>query len=463
VSEIRRLLVVDDERVMTDYLIDLLRDRYTVTVAGSIADAKAKLAESPCDLVLTDYQLERPDGGLEVLRASRERGVPVVVMTAYATLAAAMAALRGGAADFLPKPFGLRELEAVFARLGESERRRPRLEAATPVRSGARLVLGCSEAMQRVHAMAANVAPTKATVLLTGESGTGKELVAAAIHAMSRRAQGNFIKVNCAAITDTLLESTLFGHEKGAFTGAIKRTAGKFELAQGGTLLLDEISEMKVELQSKLLRVLQEREFELVGGTRTLPVDVRIIATSNRNLKEAVRQGHFRDDLYFRLSVVPIHLPPLREHREDIPDLVRHFIAQAAADNGLARPELPAPLLRELQQQAWPGNVRQLQNAVERALVMAQGAPLELGHFLLDDDLQAPARSGPEVDAALTLKEMEKRMIMASLTRYHENRTQAARHLGISVRTLRNKLNLYREQVRATERSAGRQGRAASA
>ncbi len=462
-SEIRRLLVVDDERVMTDYLNDLLGERYAVAVAASIGEAKAKLAAEPYDLVLTDFQLERPDGGLEVLRAGRERGLPVLVMTAYATLASAMAALRGGAVDFLPKPFGLRELEAAIARLGEGGSRRPRPDGTAATRSGAQLVLGCSEAMQRVHALAANVAPTKATVLLTGESGTGKELVAAAIHAMSRRAQGSFIKVNCAAITDTLLESTLFGHEKGAFTGAIKRTPGKFELAQGGTLLLDEISEMKVELQSKLLRVLQEREFELVGGTRTLPVDVRIIATSNRNLREEVRKGSFRDDLYFRLSVVPIHLPPLREHREDIPDLLRHFIAQAAAENGLPRPEMTPSLLRELQQQSWPGNVRQLQNAAERAVVMVQGGQLELGHFLIEDDLQEPGRSTAEFDAALTLKQMEKRMILASLARYHENRTQAARHLGISVRTLRNKLNLYREQTRAQERAHGRRGRAASA
>ncbi|MBM4117003.1 sigma-54-dependent Fis family transcriptional regulator, partial [bacterium] len=390
---------------------------------------------------------------------AREQGLPVIVMTAYATLAVALAALRAGAADLLPKPFGLRELEAAFARLGESERRRPRSEASGGGRGPARLILGCSEAMARVHALAASVAPTKATVLLTGESGTGKELVAAAIHAMSRRAQSSFVKVNCAAITDTLLESTLFGHEKGAFTGAIKRTPGKFELAQGGTLLLDEISEMKVELQSKLLRVLQEREFELVGGTRTLPVDVRIIATSNRNLKEAVRRGQFRDDLYFRLSVVPIHLPPLREHREDIPDLVRHFVNQAASENGLARPELTPVLLRDLQRQTWPGNIRQLQNAVERAVVMAQGQRLELAHFLLEDDLQAPARGGAELDAELTLKEMEQRMIMASLARFSENRTQAARHLGISVRTLRNKLNLYREQ----NRRAGGASRAATA
>ena len=451
-SEMRRILVVDDERVMTDYLGDMLRDRFDVAVAATTVEAKARLGAEPFDLALTDFQLERADGGLEVLKACRERGVPVLVMTAYATLDAAVASLRLGAVDFLPKPFGARELDAALRRLEAGQPARARVVPASA--PGNRLVLGSSEAMRRVHALAASVARTKATVLLTGESGTGKELVAAAIHALSHRAGGSFIKVNCAAITDTLLESTLFGHEKGAFTGAIKRTAGKFELANGGTLLLDEISEMKLELQSKLLRVLQEREFELVGGTRTIPVDVRIIATSNRNLREEVRAGRFREDLYFRLNVVPVHLPPLRERREDIPDLIEHFLAQSAAENGLTPPMLDIAVLRELQRQAWPGNVRQLQNAVERAVVLAQGEPLRCEHFLFEEDLGAPAKSAATFDQDLTLKEMEKRMIMASLARFRENRTQAARHLGISVRTLRNKLNLYREQTRAASRAA---------
>jgi len=453
VTDNRRILVVDDERVMSDYVSDLLRDRHQVEAVSSADEARTLLLDRHFDAVITDLQLERPEGGLEVVRASRDRGIPCLVMTAYASLDTAVAAMREGAEDFLPKPFGARELDRALARLSDAMETGP---VAAPQRRrsaadlpGRKLVLGASEAMRRVYELAENVAPTKATVMLTGESGTGKELVASAIHALSRRTGGNFVKVNCAAITDTLLESTLFGHEKGAFTGAIKRTAGKFELANGGTLLLDEISEMRVELQSKLLRVLQEREYELVGGTKTIPVDVRIVATSNRNLKEEVRKGNFREDLYFRLNVVPVHLPPLRERMDDIPDLIEHFLDLAASENALPRPTLSPALMKELQRQPWPGNVRQLQNAVERAVVMSRGGELSLDEFILDDDMHGQDEGQAGFSQDMTLKEMEKRMIMATLSRFRENRTQAARHLGISVRTLRNKLNLYRQQARS--------------
>ncbi len=447
--ENRRILVVDDERVMSDYLSDLLRLRHDVETVDSASSAKGLINEGNYDLVLTDLQLEHPEGGLEVVRACRERGIPSLVMTAYASLDSAITAMREGAEDFLAKPFGPRELDRALARFAQGANARPTVRSRSlraPVDQ--RLVLGHSESMHRIYELAENIAPTRATVMLTGESGTGKELVASAIHALSRRQGGNFVKVNCAAITDTLLESTLFGHEKGAFTGAIKRTPGKFELANGGTLLLDEISEMRVELQSKLLRVLQEREFELVGGTKTIPVDVRIIATSNRNLREEVRKGNFREDLYFRLNVIPLHIPPLRERRDDIPDLLEHFLDKSAAENGVPRPGMTPALSAELQRQPWPGNVRQLQNAVERAVVMCRDGELNLSRFLLEEDLQG---SDPDnsFNQDMTLKDMEKRMIMSTLNRFQDNRTKAARHLGISVRTLRNKLNLYRQQSRA--------------
>jgi len=454
VKDIRRILIVDDERVMTDYLRDMLQDRYELTTAASLQEAQAALGRTSFDLILTDLQLENDSSGLELLSSSsaQRQAVPVVVMTAYASTDRAVEALKRGAVDFLTKPFGARELEAAIARVQET--------ASLPL-SGAtlsgreqigkkRLVIGKSESMRRVYDLVAEIAPTRATVMLTGESGTGKELVASAIHQLSRRARSSFVKVNCAAITDTLLESTLFGHEKGAFTGAIKRTPGKFELANGGTLLLDEISEMKLELQSKLLRVLQEREFELVGGTQTIPVDVRIIATSNRNIKEEVRRGRFREDLFFRLNVVPIHIPPLREHPEDIPELLEHFIAESAAENGVPRPNLSPELARELCRLPWPGNVRQLQNAVERAVVLSKDGSLDLADFLLDEDIGRREDAQRGFDQDMTLKDMEKRMILATLERFRENRTQAAKHLGISVRTLRNKLNLYRQKSRGT-------------
>ncbi|MBN2169889.1 MAG: sigma-54-dependent Fis family transcriptional regulator [Candidatus Krumholzibacteriota bacterium] len=450
-SDKRRLLVVDDERVMTDFLGDMLSERYDVSTTASLRTARDLMGTRDFDLVITDLQLEKDDSGMSLVDECRERGLPVVVMTAYASVDRAVEAMKRGAVDFLTKPFGGQEMEAVLrtALDGRRSGRRGLAEFSRLQTGPRRLVLGRSEAMRRVMEMVEAVATTRATVMLTGESGTGKEMVAAALHAMSRRAGGPFIKVNCAAITDTLLESTLFGHEKGAFTGAIKRTAGKFELANGGTLLLDEISEMKQELQSKLLRVLQEREFELVGGTTTLPVDVRIVATSNRNIKEEVRKGNFREDLYFRLNVVPVHVPPLRERREDIPDLTAHFIRLSAIENGVPEPQLPPALLAELMRLPWPGNVRQLQNTVERAVVLARGEQLALDDFLLEEEVLRAADAAPSFDQDMTLKEMEKRMILATLSRFRENRTQAARHLGISVRTLRNKLNLYRQQSRS--------------
>ncbi len=447
--ENRRILVVDDERVMSDYVSDLLRVHHEVETVDSAAGALVLIPEGNFDLVLTDLQLESPEGGLDVVRACRERNIPSLVMTAYATLDSAVQAMREGADDFLAKPFGPRELDRAMARFASPSPRRGTVRQRPGQAVGEpRLVLGRSEAMHRVYELAENIAPTRATVMLTGESGTGKELVASAIHALSRRQGGNFVKVNCAAITDTLLESTLFGHEKGAFTGAIKRTPGKFELANGGTLLLDEISEMRVELQSKLLRVLQEREYELVGGTKTIPVDVRIIATSNRNLREEVRKGNFREDLYFRLNVIPLHLPPLRERPDDIPDLLEHFLDRSAVENGVPRPELTPALTRELQNKPWPGNVRQLQNAVERAVVMDRGGELTVSRFLLDEDFHGTEKDN-SFSQDMTLKDMEKRMIVNTLKRFQDNRTKAARHLGISVRTLRNKLNLYRQQSRA--------------
>ena len=303
--------------------------------------------------------------------------------------------------------------------------------------------------MRRVLTQVRSLARVQATVLIQGESGTGKEVIARALHAHGRRPGRPFVSVNCAALPDGLLESELFGHERGAFTGATRQRPGKFELAAGGTIFLDEVGAAEMRVQARLLRVLQEREFELVGGTTTLPVDVRIVATSNRNIKEEVRKGNFREDLYFRLNVVPVHVPPLRERREDVPDLTAHFIRLSAIENGVPEPQLPPAVLAELMRLPWPGNVRQLQNTVERAVVLARGERLGMEDFLLEEEVLRTADAAPGFDQDMTLKEMEKRMILATLSRFRENRTQAARHLGISVRTLRNKLNLYRQQSRS--------------
>ena len=451
-SRIQRILIVDDERVMIDYLSDLLKGRYLVDTARSYQEATAQMRAKAYDLIIADLQLGEQSSGLALIEASNSlpTPVPVVVMTAYASVEMAVEAIKKGAVDFLPKPFGPKELENILTDRRPLDRQR-RAGFSVPVKhmGSKRLILGKSEAMRRVYELVENVANTRATIMLTGESGTGKELIASAAHRLSQRSNSPFIKVNCAAITDTLLESTLFGHEKGAFTGAIKRTPGKFELANGGTLLLDEISEMKHELQSKLLRVLQEREFELIGGTVTMPVDVRIIATSNRNLREEVKNGNFREDLYFRLNVVPIRMPPLRDRPEDIPELLDFFLDQSAAENCVPRPSISPALVDELKGMAWPGNVRQLQNSVERAVVLSRGRGLTAESFMFGEDMtDAPQKQDFERD--ITIKEMEKRMIIATLGRFRENRTQAAKHLGISVRTLRNKLNLYRQKSRST-------------
>ncbi len=459
-SHKRRILIVDDEAVMTGFLGDLLSRDFQVDSAPSAEEAAALIGSQDYDLVFTDMQMETRESGLDVLsycRRSRPQ-LPVVLMTAYGTVENAVEAMKLGAREILTKPFGPGELFSLIERVLEervdpmSSQNKEKVrseELQKPNPSHKHKIIGDSPSMHRIYSVVENVAETNATVLLTGESGTGKELVASLIHNLSRRSEGPFIKINCAAITDTLLESTLFGHEKGAFTGAIKRTPGKFELANGGTLLLDEISEMKPELQSKLLRVLQEREFERVGGITTIPTDVRIVATSNRNLKEEVRSGNFREDLYFRLNVVPLHLPPLREREGDISLLLDYYLDRYAEEHGLVRPELEPGLLESLQRMPWPGNVRQFQNAVERAMVLSRNRRIGMRDFLFDYDLGDRQEKKDLFDEDLTIREMEKKMIHAALGRFQNNRTQAARHLGISVRTLRNKLNQYRGEREA--------------
>jgi len=370
----------------------------------------------------------------------RHPGLPMVMMTAYGTVEDAVAAMKAGARDFLSKPFSppvlvhlvrniLREPEAERAGGGDVSRAR-----------GERRIVTRAPALQRVLAVAAGVAASRAPILLEGESGTGKELVARYVHAAGPRRSQAFVAINCAALPRELLESELFGHERGAFTGATARKLGKFELAHGGTLLLDEVSEMEPALQAKLLRVLQEHEVDRVGGLRPVAIDTRVIATTNRPLRALVAAGAFRRDLYYRLNVIPLTLPPLRSRREDIDALIDHFCRRFAAGQPLT---VDAAARAYLKRQPWPGNVRELEHVIERGALLATGGVLTAADVQIDEEpLAEPATSGSL--AGLTVHEVERRLIMETLRRTNNNRSRAAEMLGISVRTLRNKLAEYR-------------------
>ncbi|WP_447973796.1 sigma-54-dependent transcriptional regulator [Nitrospira sp. Kam-Ns4a] len=482
-TESRLVLVVDDEPSMRTALSELIqRHGYQVQ---AVADGHAALAivrQTPPWVVLTDLYLPQ-SSGLDVLREIK-RCVPtvhVVVITAYGTVELAVEAMKNGASDVLQKPFAAEALEQILARLEEDQRTRREPTDTRGVleetaarrrlsRRESRPLLGQSPAMRRLLAAAELVAPTSLTVLITGESGTGKELLARYLHSRSPRAHRPFIAVNCATLPDGLLESELFGYERGAFTGAVSRKLGKFELAHGGTLLLDEITEMNVALQAKLLRVLQERVVDRIGGREPVDVDIRVIATTNRDLWREVELGRFREDLFYRLNVFPIALPPLRERPEDIPLLARHFVAACAARNGLAAPALSEAALAALAMRPWRGNVRELENVMERAVLLAAGGVIEPEHVSADEltasrpgapGLSAvptdsgsavPTGSGSAVPASrngsagCSLWEMERELIVSTLAQCKGNRTQAAKRLGISVRTLRNKLREYRQE-----------------
>jgi DNA-binding NtrC family response regulator len=440
------ILVVDDEALMRDSLEATLSRKYRVDVARDGRAAIAMLENADYDLILSDLRMPGATG-MEVLRAARERlpDAKVVMMTAYGSLENHADCMKEGAFIYVMKPFSPDEIETVLEKALDYRRlaiENRQLRSELVLR---RTLIGRSPRMEEVQELIRTVAASRSTALVTGESGTGKELVARAIHDNSPRKEGPFVTINCAALPEELIESELFGHEKGAFTGAIRQTRGRFELADGGTLLLDEISEIGLPLQAKLLRVLQEREFERVGGHETLKVDVRIVATTNRDLQKEVGKGRFREDLFYRLNVIPIRLPPLRDRKDDVPALVAHFLDKYTRENEKAISGVSEKAMKRLMDYHWPGNVRELENYIERAVVICKESRIDEAH--LPPDLVTP-RSPEDADdglrVGLTVHDVERMLIFKTLDAHGGNRTVAARVLGISSRTLRNKLNEYR-------------------
>ncbi len=446
-----RILVVDDESLMREYIHEtLLRAGYDVDTAASGTEAIEAIRKDFYDIVLTDLKMT-PVDGFGVLRFVQRESPQTrcLMMTAFATVETAVEAMKEGAADYIMKPFSPETLELSVAKVLEHERltqENQYLRQTVNENFDFHAMVGVSPVMRQIYEQITQVANSRATVLIRGESGTGKELVARALHYTSKRADKPFIKVNCAALSAGLLESELFGHEKGSFTGAHDRKIGRFELAHEGTLLLDEISEISLELQPKLLRALQEREFERVGGTKTIRVDTRFVCTSNRDLEKAIAENKFREDLFYRLNVIAIHLPPLRERKEDIPALMDYFLKKFAIENGKSIRGF-TPETRELfTAYDWPGNVRELQNVIERAVVLSTTPVLAPEHFVLGELI--PTKNLDHcvvVPIGATVAEAEKQLILKTLAHCNQNRTRAAEVLGISLRTLRNKLKEYGE------------------
>ncbi len=441
------ILIVEDEAKMRRLLeLNLGDDGFTTLSAGDAETGLKLLRENPVDLVLTDLKLPGMNG-LEFLQTVKRQNaaLPVVVMTAFGSVETAVDAMKAGASDYVLKPFSLTEMRMVIHKeldvrnLREENRS---LREALGKRYSHPNIVARSPKMQEVLATVERVAPTNSTVLLGGESGVGKDLVARAIHEKSRRASGPFLKINSTAIPENLLESELFGFEKGAFTGAVASKPGKFELADKGTLFLDEIGDVPPATQVKLLRVLQEREFERLGGTKTVKVDVRLIAATNKDLREALEQGTFREDLYYRLNVVPIDIAPLRERREDIPDLVNLFVSRFTGESGKPVEGIKPEAMQVLVNYHWPGNVRELQNIVERACALAKGSVLEASDIHLDlRPTKSAGAPGGFLPDGMTLEQWEDEMVQEALRRANGNKSQAARLLGLSRNALRYRLS----------------------
>jgi DNA-binding NtrC family response regulator len=468
-----KVLIVEDEPVVRNLQAEIFaRRKFTIVTAETLAQAETALGKESFDLVMLDIRLPDGDGQqfLEKLALLPERPL-VVMVTGYGSIESAVACMRAGAFDYVLKPFSPSQID-VLIKKGQTYRQllsvNRLLTEQGREEDGA--LVGKSPAMARLRQLIERVAPTDATVLITGENGTGKEMVARELYRQSPRRQNPFIKVNCAAVSENLIESEFFGHERGAFTGATERREGRFELAHNGTLLLDEVSEIPANLQAKLLRALQEREFERVGGNRTIKVNVRLIATSNRDLAAYVEKGSFRQDLFYRLNVFPVQVPPLRERGEDILALADHFLTRFARKLGVKVAGFTDSARAAMRAYRWPGNVRELQNSIERSVIMTEpgrpvtaaalGLPLSelpaaaVALLRAEEEAARPGSAQPfaaeepapeGLAATQTIAEMEKQAILRTLKQTGGNRTRTADALGISIRTLRNKLQEYRE------------------
>jgi DNA-binding NtrC family response regulator len=442
-----KILIVDDEEGIRSVLNRVLGKSHETRQASNGAEALQAAQEFRPDLLICDLKMPELDG-IGVLRGLQERNLdPLVIMlTAHGTVETAVEAMKLGAFDYLRKPFDVDEVRVVVDKalsIGQLKEEVKSLRRQAQKRDRLDRIVGKSKSMIQAYELIEQVAPSRSTVLITGESGTGKEMIARAIHAHSPRAEKAFIAVNCAAISGELLESELFGHEKGSFTGATSSKQGKFELANGGTLFLDEISEMAPRLQAKLLRVLQENEIDRVGGTAPIPVDVRILASTNRVLKDEIKKDRFREDLFYRLNVVNLSFPPLRERKEDIPLLANHFVGRYAEENGRTIGEIPDETMEVLMRYHWPGNVRELENVIERAVVLCRNGTLNTD--TLPDEVREPQPSeGLGIGIGMTTADAERVLILETLKSVDNSRTKAAEILGISIRTLRNKINEYR-------------------
>lgn len=440
------ILVVDDHARSREGVATVLRaGGYRVSAYASAVEGLAQLRAQPFDVVITDLQMPGMDG-LEFIKEIERLGIAteVLMITAHASVGTAVEAMRHGAFDYLQKPFDVERLEQAVA--SACARRGVLARSEGPTADSERLMIGHSRAMQQLREQIARVARTDETVLICGESGTGKELAARAVHAASRRAEGEMVSLNCPVLSEQLTESELFGHRRGAFTGAETDRVGRFELAQGGTLLLDEITEIDLTLQAKLLRVLQEKTFEPVGSSQSIAADVRVLASTNRNLQHEVQRGRFRQDLYYRLAVVPLELPPLRQRLEDIPLLVDHFTTQANQRLGGDPRTIDPGALELLAGYHWPGNIRELQNVITRACVLADGHVVRadlLRNWLAPADAAHSVPQPTMLPTDATLADVERQVILTTLERHDGHRARTAAALGIGVRTLSGKLRNY--------------------